>query len=395
MDRKFPDYSLPFSKFYEKKQSILYKKLIDNGINETKAKDVVESGYYMTSEKSFVYDSYYSPQWAMVGQFAFKDFISSLNGQHKYNSIKRKTSTVNSIDEIIKILKSDPHSKHCLEQGSLSFRGQRKEYFTKRTVPNPSLANKNNEERLIIPSIYRKYINNFQSRIMDEKPQWVFQSLLAEDLIYYGMENSIVISKRNYEKYGIHNISDLQNFPEPENQEYYKRWSQIKVQGSSFPDIAIISQHYGFHTYGLDLTFDPKVAAFFATHNFTWKENGKADYNPVKNDEHEGIIYCFYFRAPQIRQTRDIINEIPAFDYISPLRPINQSCALPFFPPDRFNEANQFLFHVFKINKDFDMSELPSKQHLFPSTKIDKFYEACVDVKQKNEIWSDFVEYEF
>jgi hypothetical protein len=395
MSRRFPDYSLPFYKFYEKQQIILYKKLIDNGIIEIMAKDVIESGYYMTSEKSSVYDSYYSPQWALVGQFPFKDFLLFLNGQHTYNSIKRKTSTVSSVDEIFQILNSDPHSKHCLEQGSLSFRGQKQEYFTKRAIPNPSLANENSEERLIIPSIYRKYTSNFQSRIMDEKPQWVFETLLADDLVYYGMESPIEISKRNHEKYGDHSISDLQNFPEPENQEYYKRWSQIKVQGNYFPDIAIIAQHYGFQTYGLDLTFNPKVAAFFATHNFTWKQNDKADYNPVKNDEHEGIIYCFYFRAPQIRQTRDIINEIPAFEYINPLRPINQSCALPFFSPERFNEANQFLFHVFKIKKDFDISDLPSKQHLFPSKKNDKFYKACIDVKQKNEVWSDFVEYDF
>ena len=230
---------------------------------------------------------------------------------------------------------------------------------------------------------------------MDERPQEVFDTSIADDLIYYGMENTEVLLKRNYEKYGFHTISDLKDFPESENQEYYKRWSQLKVQGGVYPDIAIISQHYGFHTYGLDITFDPKVAAFFSTHRFEWQTNGKADYFPIKEGEHNGVIYCFYFRAPQITSTRDIIKSIPAFDYINPIRPIRQSCALPFFLPDRFNEANQFIWQIFKLHPEFDMNDLPSKKFLFPSQKEDEFYKAIINVKKKNKFWSDFVEYDF
>ncbi|MCB9056736.1 MAG: FRG domain-containing protein [Chitinophagales bacterium] len=395
MSRRFPDYSLPFSEFYKDKQDLLFKKLLNSGISNKTAGDVISSGYYMLEESGLVYDSFYAPMWLMTGQFRFNDFLEILENRKTIKSVEKKISTVHSTEEILDILRSDPHSNYCLDQGSLSYRGQTNEYFTKRLIPNPSLKNKEGQERLIIPGIYRKYSEDFQARIMDERPQEIFNTYLADDLIYYGMESPLILQERNYKKYGIHTISDLGDFPEPENQEFYKRWIQIKVQGNAYPDIAIISQHYGFHTYGLDITFDPKVAAFFASHKFVLKSNGKADYYPVEKGKHTGVIYCFYFRAPQITRTKDIIQSIPAFDYIKPVRPIKQSCALPFFLPDRLNEANQFIFHIFKLHPDFDNSDLPSKNYLFPNMNEDKFYKAVIDVKKNNDVWSDFVEYDF
>lgn len=389
------DFSLPFLEFYKEQQEILYNKLILNGISAEKAIEVINSGYYMWDKNSSVYDSYYDPRWFLQGQFKFSDFLEILNNRTTIKPIQNKVSFVKSTADILEILRSDPHSSHCLDQGSLSFRGQTSEYFTQRQIPNPSFKVDGDKERLIIPSIYRKYKADFQQRVVDERPHEIFKTFLVDDLIYYGMENPIVLSERNYKKYGTHTISDLEDFPEPENQEYYKRWSQIKVQGTAYPDIAIIAQHYGFHTYGLDITFDPKAAAFFATNKFKWTNDGKADYSPIKNGEHTGIIYCFYFRTPQITSTRDIIQSIPAFEYINPERPIRQSCALPFFLTDRFNEANQFIWHIFKLFPEFDNSELPSKKYFFPSKEEDKFYEAAISVKQKNENWEDFVEYDF
>jgi hypothetical protein len=393
--RKYPDYNQPFSEHYSERQNILYNKLLKAGISKKIANNAKISGYYMNSEDGFVLDSYYASMWALEGQFPFDYFLAILKKEKSLQPLEKKVSVVKSVNEILEILKSDPHSYHCLQNGSLSFRGQREEYFTERIIPNPSLADNFGKERLIIPNIYRKYKNDFQARIMDERPQEVFGTLLADDLIYYGMESPLVISERNHKKYGPHTISELQEFPEPENQEYYKRWNQIKIQGTFYPDIAIISQHYGFQTYGLDITFDPKVAAFFATHKFEQKENGKADYYPVNNGEHKGVIYCFYFRAPQITKTRDIVESIPAFEYIFPLRPVRQSCALPFFLPDRFNEACQFVWHVFKLDSEFKLDDLHSKEFLFPSKNEDKFYAAAIEVKQKNNVWAEFVEYNF
>lgn len=395
MKRKFIDLSIPFSEFYKEQQEILYNKLVDNGVSAKMASEAVNSGYYMRDENSFVYDSYYAPIWLLQGQFGFSEFLEILDNRTTINPIQNKVSVVRSPSEILEVLRSDPHSRHCLDNGSFSFRGQTAEYFTKRPIPNPSFKIDDNGERLIIPNIYRKYKDDFQQRLVDEQPHKIFNTSLADDLIYYGMENPMVLSERNYKKYGPHTISDLENFPEPENQEYYKRWSQIKVQGTIFPDIAIVSQHYGFHTYGLDITFDHKAAAFFATNKFGWTKEGKADYSPIKNGEHSGVIYCFYFRAPQITSTRDIIHSIPAFEYINPVRPIRQSCALPFFLSDRFNEANQFIWHIFKLHHEFNTKDIPSKTYFFPSKEEDKFYKAAIEVKQKNESWSDFVEYGF
>lgn len=394
--KKFKNYHSPFFEFYEENQKILHDKLLSANIDETTITKVIDSGYYMHPfHENTVYDSFYAPSWVFQGKFDFNSFLKMLKNERPFSMANKKVSYVESVEDILKILNEDPLSKHCLEQGSLSFRGQKKEYTIKRDIPNLYMSDEKGNEKLIIPGIFRQYANNFQTRIIDEKPHEIFRTILADDLIYHGMEHPTILSQRNFEKYGPHTISDLQDFPEPENQEYFKRWSQIKVQGNYYPDIAIISQHYGFQSYGLDITFKPEVAAFFATNNYIIKENGKATYEPIKDGEHQGVIYCFYFRAPQIIQTRDLIESIPAFEYIFPERPIRQACALPFFLFDRLNEANQFIHHEFRLKPNFKTEGLPSKEYLFPSTEEDKFYEAAMDVKKSNKVWSDFVEYDF
>lgn len=394
------NFNAPFSEYYHEFQNHLVEQLSNKGVEQDLINKAINSGYYMLPQNnSTVYDSFYSPTWAFQGQMPLDSFIEMLTKNEveaifkSHNS--HKISYVDSVDDIYHILNSEDHSKYCLENRSLSFRGQKKEYAVRRETPNFYMSDDKGNEKLIIPGLYRKYIDNFQDRIIDESPTKIFQTILADDLIYYGIDNRLDLFKRNFEKYGDHNISDLIDFPEQENQEYYKRWSQLKVQGSAFPDIAIVSQHYGFETYGLDITFNLEVAAFFATNSFKMKSNGKATYEPIENGKHQGVIYCFYFRAPQITQTRDIIQNIPAFEYIKPLRPIRQECALPFFLFDRFNEANQFIYHEFRLNNHFDTKDIPSKEYLFPSEGDDKFYEAALAVKKKNKIWSNFVEYEF
>jgi hypothetical protein len=392
------DLSSPFFEYFKDFQNLLEEQLIKFGVERGLIAKALSSGYYMLPSNEWVFDSYYSPSWAFQGQMPFGSFVNMLVKNETDSVFKEhnshKVSYINSVDDIYEILNSNEHSKYCLKNGSLSFRGQRKEYTTKRPVPNSYMSDGHGNEKLIIPGLYRKYSNDFQQRIVDESPTKVFQTFLADDLIYYGIDKDN-LHKQNFEKYGQHNISDLEDFPEKENQEYYKRWVQLKVQGSAFPDIAIVSQHYGFETYGLDITFKPKVAAFFATNYFNQKKNGKADFVPIKHGEHIGVIYCFYFRAPQLKSTRDIIKNTPAFEYINPLRPIRQECALPFFLFDRFNEANQFIYHEFRLNKSFDTTGIPSKEYLFPSPEEDKFYEAALNVKRNNKIWSNFVEYEF
>ncbi|MGK4568154.1 hypothetical protein [Flavobacterium sp. 3HN19-14] len=200
--RHYPDFNQPFSEHYFDRQKNLYKKLIEAGISDQKAKDAVKSGYYMNNVDGNVLDSFYAPMWAFEGQFNFNNFIDIIQGKEIVKPFEKKVSTIKSVNELLDILKTDPHSNHCLEYGSLSFRGQRDEYFTKRPIPNPTLANKDGRERLIIPNIYRKYKGDFQARIMDERPNEIFGTLLADDLIYYGMESPHIISERNFKKYG-------------------------------------------------------------------------------------------------------------------------------------------------------------------------------------------------
>ncbi|MGR5972894.1 FRG domain-containing protein [Bacillus cereus] len=54
--------------------------------------------------------------------------------------------------------------------------------------------------------------------------------------------------------------SNLEDFPDSESQEFASRYNQKLSIGN---EQALIEQHYGFPTVGLDVTFDLKTALFF------------------------------------------------------------------------------------------------------------------------------------
>jgi len=391
------DLNQTFGEYYKDQQDFLRIELKQDNIGKAEIDKLCNSGYYMDDNyPDIVFDSFYGTSWGLIAQFSKKEVLEMLTGKFN-NNFKRSPPIyhISHINEIHDILSSDDRSRHDLENGYLSYRGQRKEYKIKREFPNPTMSNEDGFERLIIPGVWRKYYPNFNLREIDGGYINIFSKGLVDDLVYYGIDNFRTLGDRNYEKYGIHSTSNLQDFPEKENQEYYKRWIDFKVQGSYNSDLAIVSQHYGLDTLGLDVTFDFKTAGFFATQTLDKKDNGKFTYNAIQNGKHQGVIYCFYFRTPPLTSTKDVIKNLHSFDHLTPIRPIRQQCALPFFLLDRFNEANLYLYAVFYLNENFDCAGLASKEYLFPNTNEDPFYKAVLEVKSNNKFLENFIEYDF
>jgi hypothetical protein len=389
------DLDQTFEQYYKEQQQNLRIRFAKEGKNIHDIEKLVRSGYYISPyDLDIVYDSFYGTSWGLIAQFPVKEVLQMM--QESYAPAFKRTPRVyyiSSVDEIDEKL-SDDRSKHYIENGYLSYRGQRKEYKIKRDFPNPTMCDDDGYERLIIPGAWRSYYPNFNLRKLDGENFNVFSSGLADDLVYYGIDDYRNLGDRNYKKYGMHSISQIGDFPEKENQEYYKRYRDFKVNSYN-SELAVVSQHYGLDTLGLDVTFDYKTAGFFSTQIYEKKSNGKVDYKPVAEGDHQGVIYCFYFRAPTLTSTKDLIKNLESFEHINPLRPIRQQCALPFFLCDKFNEAACNLYAIFYLNRDFDIKGIHSKEFLFPNRNEDAFYNALLDVKKSNKYLSDFVEYDF
>jgi len=369
---------------------------ISYGIDESTADRLAKSGYWSNNPSSSlpsdteprIADSFYGSKLGL-GSASVSNFFSPPSWK-----VAPPEYEVSSIREIHEVLERPENACHL---GGMSFRGQTREYFTKRPYPNP-IAEINGQERLIIPGYWRKFSDNWNDRFDAPAYRSIFQSVLGDDLLYYGIPNWQTLGARNYERYGLHTMSNLEDFPDPESREYGRRWRAVKVAGMLNPDLPIVEQHYGIETIGLDVTFDISVGAFFAAKKFTWRDDATAFYAEIPPGEHRGVIYCFVFRDPRLTETQDMAREIAAFDHIEPTRPIRQKCALPCFDFASINEAVGDLHCIFRIAPDFDPVGLPSADDLFPTPAHDPFYHAALAIKRQYEDphpLTDIIEYRF
>jgi hypothetical protein len=319
----------------------------------------------------------------IVDSFYGNKFLSGLLNSEDitradYPKASAREYEVSSIADIERLLSDD---KNARWRPLMSFRGQNCEYFTERPFPNPVLS-VGGKERLILPGVWRKYTNRWNDRFADPPYQPFFSSMYGDELIYHGIPDWRSLPDINLERYGLHTVSDLEDFPDPESQEYFRRWSAFKLGISSEP--ALVEQHYGIDTCGLDVTFSLGAAAFFALNKFVKSPDGTAHYEPIVEKKREGVIYCFVFRDPGLTETADLVRDVPIFRHIQPVRPVRQACALPFFHKFNINQAVTDLHMVLRLRDDFRMDSVAEASHLFPSADDDPFYKAALEAKQRH-----------
>jgi hypothetical protein len=287
---------------------------------------------------------------------------------------------IRSLDHLNEILNSDRHGAF-LQSGRLSFRGQNNEYWMSRSFPNPVQADSAGRERLVIPSFWRQFRDDWIARFNANVPGSIFETIYGDDLVYYGLPSGPELADRNFARYGLHTMSDLEDFDDPESQEYGRRWRLHKLSGA--PDLFLVEQHYGIDTCGLDVTFDAGTALFFATHKFMRNDQGKAYYDEIPKGSHRGVLYSFVFTNPWLTSTHHMVKDIGVFNHIPPTRSIRQQCALPGFDAYSFNASVTDIDAVFYLEPDFETRGLPNFQELFPGPNEDPSYAALLDVKRK------------
>lgn len=371
-----------YETYYKKYIDNMVEYLNENSIDTTLIKKLVESGYFLLPGHDLIRDSLNGVN-VNLNIIKSEDYI---NFQKKVEKVK-----VRSLKQAFEVIMNDKYLSYNYKEGLLSFRGQTREYFIERSFPNPCLS-ENGKERIIIPSAWRPYANLEK---LNRRPVSPYSSTLdtifGDQITYHGLDVA-KIKKMNIDRYGVHSISDLEDFPEEYNQEYYRRYKLTK-SGYYNNYVAALEQHYGFDTCGLDVTYNLSVAIFFATHKYKKNSKGKSEY--IKLDSFsDSVIYAFRFRNPSVKKTQWLIDEIPLYTELNPIRPVKQECTLPFFHVEEFNNASTAIELIFEIDDEFDFSEIPTVRDLFPDRNEDLFYDMLLQMKDKHpEIYGDIPEY--
>lgn len=375
------------------------------GVPSAVALAAAESGYVVwpisdgwgSASRPMVMDCHYGLK--ISGLFDLDEFALFLNGEKTPAKSPVGTPIYKNVRDITDLREIADLSLHrdSIERGFTCFRGQPRDYWTSRAVPNPRISDDQRKERIITPSYWRSFLERPLSSRDMESSKSIFQTNFADSLIYHGIPDWQTLSQRNHERYGPHySISDLEDFPDPESQEYYKRWVRHKVQAGFGSEYPLIEQHYGKPTIGLDVTFDLGVAAFFASHSWSPSaDSTKATYLPIEEGRHEGVVYLLRFRDPAVKRTDYLVNSLGVFEHLPVVRPLRQRCGLPAFHGHEIAAAARDLDAVILLDASFDTSGLPEPEYLFP-IEDDPFYLALLEQRKRFEgRWSWVVDYEF
>jgi hypothetical protein len=319
--------------------------LKNRGLGEMKIKEILDSGYII---RDFGYPPSLSVSDRMYGNklisgtFEIDKFIEYVNGNYKFEARQFVSFNVKSKTEIDEIL-SSPDRKHHIENESMSFRGQPKEYKFKRVIPNPVRSDKNGEELSIMPGLYRQVGSIYSFK-------------------------RAAIENRSF-SYVLHEL-------EPKNPSVY-------LDSYSAYDIMRVEQHYASQTSGLDISFDIDTAIFFATHRSMMNSNKKAFYEKVGKGDHSGVIYCFRFRDPPVKRTQYLIKKFDLFKTYRPVRVIRQNCGLPLIGEYERNIATTDLDCILYLDKNFHWEGGKTPKYMFPNPKVDRFYGKLLELKRR------------
>ncbi len=339
----------------------LVRALTEHGVGELLISDAIDSGYFLRnwivpgSLQSYtsVSDAFYGNK-QFSSSFPIAQFAAYLKGEYRFQKLPDPPRyLVRNLSDIHEIL-SDSRRAHYISEGSLTFRGQPKEYYVKRKISNPVRRNENGLELSILPSAYRSPPPVYS---FEHKPKASLQ------------------------------IRSILSLLEPENPDVHR-------DGAFSHDPMRVEQHYGLQTAGLDLTFDLSVALFFATQRFIMNETGRAYYASTGPEATGRVVYCFRFGSPPVTESAYRIRNFNLFKTYPPTRVLRQKCGLPLFDPYERNIAVTDIDCVIELAHDFECSEMPRASYLFPSKDEDRFYGTLLELKARHpKLLNEIVEY--
>ncbi len=311
---------------------------------------VLDSGYFLrTWANPFSGTTWTTVSDMMYGNkqfsssFPIEEFVQYVKGEFTFPELPPFVILhVKSIDDI-KASLADPRRAHYIEDGAFSYRGQPRSYTFQRRIPNPVRAGAEGREISVTAGIYRQTSEVYSFRTPP-------------------------IERRSFRHFLRH--------LEPNNP---AAWAASHYAY----DTMRTEQHYATQTAGLDLTFEIETAIFFATHKMKWDQYDRAYYEKVERGEHNGVIYCFRFTNPTVRQTQYLIREFDLFKTYPPERILRQTCALPLFLQEERNIAITDLNCIIQLDPNFEYEARLTPEYMFPNTQEDRFYGKLLQLKDK------------
>lgn len=147
-------------------------------------------------------------------------------------------------------------------------------------------------------------------------------------------------------------------------------------------DTYTIEQHYGMESIVLDVTYNIKVALFFAFYKLVNIRENYYDYVKIGKDEYKNsVVY--------VLKTQTDLPDLESWKYTDIAvggykctRPIRQECTSLTAGMDSINRAASEIVAIIKFSDHFILPEdIPKKEYLFPSAEEDPFWDAVM----KNE----------
>ncbi len=342
-------------------QAALATELASRGASANLIDAILDSGYLLRNwVNPFNGDTWTSVSDMMYGNkefssnFSIGDFLNYARGGYAFPKLPDFSYYEVKNEQELKELLSEHRRSQYIEEGSLTFRGQPSEHRFIRKIPNPVRSDGVGSELSIMPGAYRQSGGRYSF------------SLPVDEV-------------RSIEPW-IWSI-------EPQNSRPF---------GTSGYDVMRTEQHYANQTRGLDLGFSVETAIFFATHKFRRRESGFAYFETVPTGENRGVIYCFRFREPPVKEAQHLIKEFDIFRTHPPVRVLRQHCGLPLFTDNERNIAVTDLDCVIRLHPDFTSTSIRSPEYMFPNSLEDSFYGELLALKDRypKELIS-VVEYEW
>jgi hypothetical protein len=327
----------------------LVQLLRDAGVDEPIVQNAVESGYYMRSWSDHRGGSYETVSDLLYGNkqssssFEFEAFVRYLLGDNQFETAPPFVElTVRNMGDIEAAL-AEPRRQHYISEGSLTFRGQWKEYRLRRPVPNPFWRATDGTELSVMPGAFRQ-----------AGPEYRLSIDPSEGISWEGL---------------LHEL-------EPNSPDVYA--------DSHFAyDPMRVEQHYASPTAGLDLTFNIDTALFFALHRFTMA-GGIATFDRVAHGANTGVIYCFRFGSPTVKKSDYYVRTFDLFKTYRPERILRQQCGLPLIGDFERNIAITEIDCILRLHPEFDCKSTLPSEYIFPSVNEDAFYRKLLELKHEH-----------
>ncbi|MCL2367843.1 MAG: hypothetical protein FWC72_02510 [Oscillospiraceae bacterium] len=380
------------------------EKLRTYGKSEDEIERIRMSGYYLpeydiygNGDTSYFLDSFYGG-YDHTSRFGFNGGLLDENEPYgRLSRDNRIVSKIRSIQDAFEAIEKATNDLNPEIAKRICFRGECRKHTIRRSIPNPYYSYSDGSELLMLPSYWRQFKD---SGYMDRPLQAEYRttlgmSMFSDMILYDGIDVKKLI-EYNYEKYGDYTMSDLEDFPEPENQELYRRYLTKMDHVLWSNECVSLEQHYGFQTTHLDVTFDLPTAIFFALNKFTYLDRNipSATYTLDDRIDSEPTVFCFLFPRQDVYYERDMITGYNMFDATPPLRPLQQKCSVFRTDAMEINWAAKHVILELKLERDFNSKDIPTYDHLFPPPEHDLFYAKLLEQKKRHhDVWKSVIEY--